>query len=464
MQITSFIDNSAYRASESEFILHNPYTSELLHQVEPCDLMGVVLAIQSANRAFAEWKGSSLEERCRVVEKIAGVLQSRRLEYARAEALNQGLPLEYVLRDGLDASIRYLAEKLTEAREYRLSDEYRHYPVGPIAIVASWNLSLRVILDRLIPALLAGNTVVVKVSSWSPVSAHILAEIISEIQAPAGLVNILISRDSSVKNTLVSHPGIRAVTLCGRIETVSQVMGAVQQASLQNFKKIQFSSGSKNSAVALYEPPEEVFSEIMDSFLIGQGQLHWNSARLFFLEKSEIHWQDRIQAYLNDLRPSQSIEDDSPWTPCLRPESFTTFDELKKIASDDKAKLLESPYVLSDSQKKRYLSPVFTKDMSRCSTLQQDQVHAPVFILSAVKYPFDVAKYSNVSYFGSAAHLWGDPEKLRKVADGLDVGLVSWNRGSSSVLGPAVAVKQSGYGLQDFGIFGAFFSNVKKIT
>lgn len=464
MQIASFIDSSVYSTSEPEFILYNPYTSEPLHQVQPCDLMGVVLAVQSANRAFSDWKSSSLDERSLLVEKIADVLRRKRLEYARAEALDQGLPLSFVLRDGVDASIAYIAEKLTEVRAHVVSDEYRFSAVGPVAIVASWNLSLRVILDRLIPALLAGNTVVVKVSSWSPVSAQILTEILTEVQAPAGVVNILLSRDPVVKKTLVSHPGIRAVALTGRIETVSQVMGTVQQASLQNFKKIQLSSGAKNSAVVLHEPPEEVFREIMESFLIGQGQLHWNSARLFFLEKSEQHWQDRIQSYLSDLRPADSIEDDSPWTPCLKPESFATFGELKKIASDDKAKLLESPYALSESQKKRYLVPVFTKDMSRCSTLQQDQVHAPVYILSAVKYPFDVAKYSNVSYFGSAAHLWGDPEKLRKVADSLDVGLVSWNRSSASVLGPASAVKQSGYGLQDFRIFGDFFSNVKKLT
>ena len=106
----------------------------------------------------------------------------------------------------------------------------------------------------------------------------------------------------------------------------------------------------------------------------------------------------------------------------------------------------------------------FTQDMSNCSTLQQDQVMAPLFILSAVKYPFDVAKYSNVSYFGFAAHLYGDTDKLLKVADSLDVGLICQNKWSAQVSGIPKAIKQSGFGLQDRRTFGDFFSNVKKLT
>ena len=100
--------------------------------------------------------------------------------------------------------------------------------------------------------------------------------------------------------------------------------------------------------------------------------------------------------------------------------------------------------------------------MSRCSTLQQDQIHSPFYILSGVKYPFDVPKYSNVSYFGFAAHLWGEPEKLAKVADALDVGMVTYNKASfgETAFG---AQKQSGYGQQDFSPFGSFYSNSKLI-
>jgi acyl-CoA reductase-like NAD-dependent aldehyde dehydrogenase len=78
-----------------------------------------------------------------------------------------------------------------------------------------------------------------------------------------------------------------------------------------------------------------------------------------------------------------------------------------------------------------------------------------------VKYPFDVAKYSNVSYFGFAAHLWGEPEKLKKVGDGLEVGAIFMNQFSANSTRLWSAAKQSGYGLQDDRALGSFFSNTK---
>jgi aminomuconate-semialdehyde/2-hydroxymuconate-6-semialdehyde dehydrogenase len=219
-----------------------------------------------------------------------------------------------------------------------------------------------------------------------------------------------------------------------------------------------------NSAVFLEDPYDEIFKHVMVSFLIGQGQLVWNSSRLFILEKFERQWEERIKNYLASLRPSEGLEDSSIWTPCLKKDSFYQFAEIRKMASDDQAQLLQASYSLTESQKKNFLPPLFTKDMSRCSTLQQDQIHAPFFILSTVKYPFDVVKFSNVSYYGFAAHIWGDQVKLSKLTDGLDVGMVCYNKSSVEVAGAFSAVKQSGFGLQDFQSFGTFFSNVKKVT
>jgi acyl-CoA reductase-like NAD-dependent aldehyde dehydrogenase len=459
MNIHSFINNQFYK-SDIQFTKLNAYTSEALHTVHSCDLMGLVTAIQAANRAFAQFKTTSLSERRQLVEKIKTALLSRRDDYARLEALDQALPLSFVNKNSLDLVLKMIDTTLAEQPEEGL-----HYsPVGVVAIVASWNFSLRVIFERLIPALLAGNAVVIKISSASPVTAHILAEIIQAAAVPEGLINVIVTNDQDAKATLISHPGVRAVSFTGSIESTAEILPLISRSSLQNFKKIQISSGSKNSAVVLSEPHDNIFSGIMNSFTLGQGQLVWNSSRLFILEKFEHEWEEKIQSYLSDLKPSESIEDVSVWTPCLKKNSFDKFGEIQKTATEDQAKLLRGSYVLNDFQKTRFLPAVFTKDMSRCSTLQQDQIHAPFYILSTVKYPFDVAKYSNVSYFGFAAHLWGDTEKLAKIAETLDVGLVTYNKFSAEVDSRISAVKQSGFGLQDFRSFGAFYSNVKKMS
>ena len=460
MQIQSFIDNVFYQ-SDLKFIKYDPYTLESMHEVKSCDLIGLVTAIRSSNLAFQQWKVSTVPERVALIEKIRAVILARQEEFAKLEAKDQGLPLSFVQKYSLELSLVNI-EKVKKQRP--LGENLQYSAVGVVAIVASWNLSLRVILDRLIPALLAGNSVIVKVSSESVVTAHILAEILITVVAPKGLVNIIVTNDIEVKKTLLSHPGVRAVSFTGSIDTTSEVLPLISQSSLQNFKKIQISSGSKNSAVVLNEPNDESFQQIMSSFLIGQGQLVWNSSRLFILEKYEKQWEEKIKDFLVALKPSEAIEDNSVWTPCLKRASFTKFNEIKNLAFEDQAKLIECSYTLTERQKKTFLPAVFTKDMSRCSTLQQDQIHSPIYILSSVKYPFDVSKYANVSYFGFASHLWGDPNKLSKLAESLDVGLVVYNKCSVEVSGAVTAVKQSGFGLQDFQSFGAFYSNVKILT
>lgn len=463
MQIHSYIDNTFY-ASGGQFTKLNPYTLQKLHDVQSCDLMGTVSAIQAANKAFVDWKASSIDERITLVEKFKKIITENKDQYAALEALDQALPLWFVKKSSIEMALQSIDEQVASVKALQPNSGIQYSPVGVVAIVASWNLSLRLIIDRLVPALLAGSSVIVKVSSQSPVTAFILADILKKSEALAGLVNVIVTDDAEVKKIVVSHPGVKAVSFTGNINTSSEILALVNKTSLQSFKKIQISSGTKNSAAAIGEPTPENFNDIMNSFMLGQGQMAWNSSRLFITEKNEHLWEEQISAYLNDLKPSESIEDTSVWTPCLKKESFDKFDEIKHMALDDKAKLLQTGFVLNDQQKKNFLPAVFTKDMSRCSTLQQDQIHAPFFILSTVKYPFDIPKYSNVSYFGFAAHLWGEKEKLDKVASALDVGLVSYNKSSVDVAGAVSGVKQSGFGLQDFQSFGVFYSNVKKLT
>jgi len=456
MQVSSFIGKANYNGA-SQFVKLNPFTHEPLHEVQSCDLMGFVSAIQAANHAFSEWKDAATEERAKAVEKLLQNLREKAEGYARLEAINQGMPYWFVKKYSIDASVSLVESLLADAAVKLVAGNEKVSPVGVISIIASWNLSLKIILQRLVPAVLAGNSVIVKVSSQSPVTASILAEIAGDLP-----IQVIVSNDVDVKKALIAHPGIKAVSFVGRIENASEVIKSVAQTSLQYYKKLQISTGTKNPAVMLGEPDESSFNEIMQSFLVGQGQLAWNSSRLFVIEKHEQLWQDRIQEFLKNLKPSEGIDDQSLWTPSLKPSTFEKFAEIRKQATDDQAKLLVSSLPTGKCEK-THLPVVFTKDMSRCSTLQQDQIHAPFFILSAVKYPFDVAKYANVSYFGHAAHLWGEEEKLAKVAAGLDVGAVTYNKWSVSLIEAFAGQKQSGYGLQDFSPSGRFFSNSKLI-
>ena len=463
MRIKSLI-NAVLQSSKTQFTKKNPFNSENLHEVESCDLMQAVQAIQGAQKAFAIWKASSHEDRFSLLNKLKTSLLERIEIYAQLEATDQGLPLSFVLEHSLKASIASLEQAISQLENNPVTPAISYSATGVISLISSWNLSLRIIFERLAPALAAGNAVIIKVSSSSPVTAHILSEIILSSEIPAGLIQVVVTNDTDVRELLISHPGIKAVSFVGHLKNASTVLKKISSLSFNQFKKVQIATGSKNTAIALTPPDDQNFHQIMNSFLIGQGQLSWNSNRFFILEKFEELWHEKIENFLTELKPAESILDSSLWGPCIRNESFTHFSEIESLARTDQAKLIQAKASLSDLQKNCYLRPTFTKDMSNCSTLQQDQVMAPLFILSVVKYPFDIAKYSNVSYYGQSAHIWGDETKMDKIADELEVAQIFKNSWSALSHYPNKGVKQSGFGLQDYQVFGDFFSNVKKMT
>lgn len=463
MQIQSHISGVNQKFSFT-FEKKNPFTGQPLHEVGACDIMQVVQAIQGAQKAFSEWKNSSLEDRISLLERMKQVVSAKKKEFAELEALDQGLPLNFVFEHGIEASLNCLDSAISELSHHQTTDEASFSAAGVISLITSWNLSLRIIFERLAPALAAGNAVLIKVSSHSPVTAIVLQNIVLAAKIPEGLIQILIPHDAAAKDLLITHPAIKAVSFVGNLKNSSDILKKISHGSFNQFKKVQISSGSKNSAIALSEPEDSLFKKIMNSFMLGQGQLAWNSNRLFILEKFESQWVEKIKEYFSYLRPANDIYDSSAWGPCLRAESFSNFAEIENLAKKDQARLIQPPWEFTENQNTCFLRPTFTKDMSNCSTLQQDQVVAPLFILSVVKYPFDIAKYSNVSYYGQAAHIWSDESKIPKIAEQLEVALVCKNKWSVEIHQPLQGVKQSAYGLQDYRAFGAFFSNVKKMT
>lgn len=461
IKVSNFIDGQKqiFTNSQSCFSFKGPYSESPSYQVVNSSQLDLVKALQGAHKAFNEWKDSSREERIKVIDQIQSQIELNKYRYAEIEAWDQGLGVNFVCKASYEVGLARL--KLYKDEMNKLSSDMQA-PLGVVGVILSWNLSTRLFIDYVIPALLAGNAVIVKLSSISPSTSLVWSEILSQLKLPQGLVQIMHSQDVQFKKLLLSHPSIKAVVFTGHLENSAKVLKSVSEVGLQQFKKIQMHTGTKNTAAVLKDLSEQEMNDVFESFLQGQGQLAWNSARLFILEKNEKLWTDYLQEKLNQLRPADSIYEDSLWTPLARPSYVEAFHSIKTQARQDHAKLITS---LNATQqlKENYVYPFFTKDMSNCSTLQQDQVFGPAFILSVVKYGFDIPKYSNVSYFGHSANVWTEADKNLKVLGGLEVGLVSLNKWSIYQVDEAIGVKQSSYGDPDRKIFGTFFSNVKKI-
>lgn len=462
MKIDNFI-NGEHRPAASTFNKLNPFTNEVLYSVANSSVIDLVQAIQCGQKAFADWKQSTLLERINYLEKFKSEYISLKTEIIISESYDQGLPISFTENANFNMGLYLINNLLTELKQkIDTQSESIYSATGLTAVILSWNLSNRIFIERVLSAIMAGNTVIVKCSSMSASTANVWANICKKINLPVGVIQCIHTHEQSVKDLLVTHPGIKAVSFVGTLKNSSDVLKKISSVSLNQFKKIQIASGSKNPAIVLAEPSDQIAEDVFDSFSIGQGQLVWNSARLFITEKNASAWSELLINYLQKQKKLEDPEQNHSWTPILKKGSIQTFTELKKIAADDQAKLIFANQIQSVPE--NYLVPTFTKDMSNCSALQQDQVMAPLFIMSEVKYSFDIPKYSNVSYYGHGASVWSEVAKVEKLINNLDVGQISLNQWLVFSKFQNKAVKQSAFGIQDYRIFGDFFSNAKSLS
>lgn len=457
-----FLDIAKFMNTSSSITKLNPFNQEVLYTHPKSTIIDLVKTIQAANKAFSDWKNSSLEDRLQVLEKITAQYVLKKDEITLSESLDQGLSLDFTACANYEMGLQLLnnfKQELLHQRDH--NDEKKiFFANGVVAVILSWNLSNRLFIQKSISALMAGNTVIVKVSSQAISTAVKWKEILQLAGVSEALIQFVVSDATDFKKLLVSHPGIKAVSVTGSLATSAAIVKVQSETAEQQFKKIQINSGTKNTCAVLDAPSDDLVNQVLETFLVGQGQLAWSSARLFILEKFQKEWIEALQNRLNTLKPVTSVNDSSLWGPIVKTANIEKYDYYQKQAVDDQAKLIRTAATAPAG----FAAPFFTYDMSNCSELQQDQLNLPVFVLSAVKYGFDIPKYSNVSYYGHSANIFSQNAPSEKIVNQLDVGLVSLNKWSIYQMISFKAVKQSAFGVQDSQIFGEFNSNVKILT
>ncbi|HEY2070658.1 MAG TPA: gamma-aminobutyraldehyde dehydrogenase [Rhizomicrobium sp.] len=215
----------------------NPRTGALIREVPDATEAQVDAAVEAAARAFESWSRTTPAERSGLLLKLADLIERDAEAYADLEALNCGKPRHLVLADELPAIVdcfRFFAGAVRTmhgpvAGEYLAghTSMIRRDPVGVIASIAPWNYPLMMAAWKLAPALAAGNTVVLKPSEQTPLTALKLAQHLAEV-FPEGVATIVTGQGATVGQRLISHPRVAMISLTGDVGTGRKVMAAAQ--------------------------------------------------------------------------------------------------------------------------------------------------------------------------------------------------------------------------------------------
>lgn len=415
--------------SPESFLLSdsNPTKPERMNSV-----LDFVQSLQEMKKSQMKWAGLPLEERSLALKAISKALKEKTFAWTSRWASSQSLPEAFVRQDEVLPAIRCF-ERVSDIPMPAGGNLPK--ATGLISILLPEMFSLRILSERLAPALLAGNGVYI----WIPPQASLLAEILGQVLDPALPVKVLTGGDD-LAEILTAHPGIQAVSCAGSAERAERTLKALAGS----WKKWQITGGYHNAALVLADADFALAAQkLVESCFTGMGQLPWNISTIYVTETQLPAFQEAFVSALKEARFGE-----------LGDSVRQRTEQLAGQLRSEKAKVLFGGEAGQ---------PLVVEDLSHCSVLQQDCLNAPVVLVSPVKYAHEMVKWTNTSYYGMFAQIFGSPEKIEKFAGQLDVSRVAANSWIESMATLPLGMKQSFSGIPDLEPFGGFFSDQRKI-
>ncbi len=308
--------NGAFISTESLPLMDviDPSTEEVCARVPQCGAEQAAQAVDAARAAQKQWGKTPACERAEYLLKLAGLLKARSAELGRLISTEQGKPLWHATGETIGAAeiMEYHAGWARRLEgEIMPSDDrdenifiYKE-PLGVVACILPWNFPMFVLARKLAPALITGNTVILKPSSETPCSALAFAELVAEAGLPAGVVNVISGKGSVLGRALTENPLVDMVTLTGSTEAGKQVMAACAGS----LTKVSLELGGKAPAVVMADADLDLAVKCVKGGRIGNaGQVCNCVERVYVQESVAEAFVDKMVRAMSEVQLGPGVE------------------------------------------------------------------------------------------------------------------------------------------------------------
>lgn len=451
-----YIGGRFVEAADGErFPVLNPATKEVLAWVARAKAPDVDQAVLVAERALqGSWGRTSPDERGRLLFRLAELIEEHAEALAILEALNVGKP--YIEARTADVPLaaqhfRYFAGWSTkwsgEVLPVSLPGNYLAYtrrePLGVIGAITPWNFPLLIASWKLAPALAAGNTVVLKPSELTPLTALYLAELIEAAGFPKGVVNIVPGYGPEAGEALVLHPRVAKISFTGSPE----VGKAILKKSADQLKRVTLELGGKSPNIVLEDAdPQKVVRGVLFAAFFNQGEVCAAGSRLFVPKSYLDTFMNTFLDAVKNIRQGHPLDPATQMGPLISEEHRARVLNYIRKGKEEGAELLLGGEP-NPSLTGFYVKPTVFLAEDR-HTIAQEEIFGPVLTILPYEKLDEAVQRANATRYGLAAGVWSeDLKQAIRVAHSLKAGTV-WVNGYLllDATSPWGGFKESGLG------------------
>ncbi|EKS6735602.1 aldehyde dehydrogenase PuuC [Enterobacter asburiae] len=441
-------------ADRSTFETVDPGAQQTLANVARGKKTDVDRAVQAARDVFdrGDWSQAAPAQRKAVLNTLADLMEQHREELALLETLDTGKPIRHSLRDdipGAARAVRWYAEaadkvygEVAPTGPGELAMIVRE-PVGVVAAIVPWNFPLLLACWKLGPALVAGNSVVLKPSEKSPLTALRLAGLAKEAGLPDGVLNVISGYGHEAGEALARHPDVEVLTFTGSTRTGKQLL---KDAGESNMKRVWLEAGGKSANIIFADCPDldKAVSATAAGIFYNQGQVCIAGTRLLLEDSIADDFLTRLQAQARHWQPGDPLDPDTTMGMLIDNAHADTVHTFIREGTRQGTLLL-------DGRKQPWpaaVGPTIFVDIDPASPLCREEIFGPVLVVTRFKREEDALAQANDSEYGLGAAVWTrDLSRAHRMSRRLKAGSVfvnNYNDGDMTV--PFGGYKQSGNG------------------
>ncbi|MBX3076336.1 aldehyde dehydrogenase [Candidatus Obscuribacterales bacterium] len=475
VQIDNFIGGEYVKGKSGKtFETINPATGQVHGHVALGTADDINDAVMAATEAFERgpWARMSVQERAAVVHRIGDLILERKDELARAETLDTGKPISESSTGDIPRAAQnfhFFAQFASSYVEEAFvpSPMEMHVavrePVGVCGLITPWNLPLYLATWKIAPALMMGNSIVLKPAEWTPYTAYLLADICAKAGVPKGVFNIVNGFGADAAGeALTVHPGVRSISFTGETSTGRAIM----KNAAATLKKLSFELGGKGANIIFDDANlDEAIETSVRAAYRNQGQICLAGSRLFVHKDA---YKKVVDALVERVK---NIKVGDPLDPKTQMGAMISKEHMEKVLTyiehgKKEGKLLCGGERLTNLGDGYFIAPTMFEGLGIDSKLLKEEIFGPVLPVVPFDSEEQAIEYANSTPYGLSCSIWSENvNRCHRVSKGIRSGLVWVNCWFARDLRtPFGGQKSSGVGREGGRYSLEFFSEAKTIS